>query len=1145
MRKCAVVLAGLVIVGALGGGALWWRLATGSLALDIITPWLVSALEERLGSLHHIEVGGTVLERDDDGRLALRLHDIVVSDVAGAIVASAPKAEVGIAPMSLFTGHLRAERLSLIGAEMALRIEPDGQLRVFAGSAAGAMAVAAASGDPPSTRGIDVRLPAAIAIPAAEAAETPSLLASAVGWLQSLDGVGLDGRDLIEIGLKNGSVAIDDRRTGKKLSFSRINLSLMRLKEGGAALALTSMGTDGPWSINATVTTRGEGLRAIEAVVRDLSPKDILLALRLDAGDFQADVPLSAVIRAEIGPDGVPLSMEGRIIAGAGFIGDAQNEAGRILIDEAQMELRWDTANRLLLVPIEIHAGASRLVLLSQVEPPRQKGGTWSFTVAQGMVALASLTRPQEPPVVLDRLSVRAIFDPANRRVNLEQGDLRGASGGIAMSGTLDYGGSEPLLMINAAGTPMTASAFKRLWPVFVAPQTRSWIDAHLLGGTVERVVIAANVPLRALRPPDVRLAEDALSIEIVSKGSSIRPVAGLPPIKDIELTSRVSGRGATVSFGRGQVDLPSGRKLVVTGGIFEVLEFGGEPTMAAAKFRIEGGIDAAAELLAMEPVRDAAALPFDAGSTRGAVSAQVSLAIPLQKNLQRDSVAYAVEAELTGFSAERFMRGQKGEAALLRASATQNLLLIKGDMKIAGTTAAVEYRKARIEPDAELQIQTVLDDAARVRLGFDFGNALSGPVPIKVTGRMKLADRDSRLGIEADLTQAKVTDLIPGWIKAAGRPARASFVAIDRGQSMRLDDFVLDGSGAGVKGSIELDPQGEILHASFPNFAVSDGDKASLKADRSNDGVLKVVLRGDLYDGRGLVKTAVAGHKPEQRRRPTQDLDLDIKLGAVTGHHGEVMRGFDLRVSRRGGHIRSFALAGKLGAEAQVMGDLRGRGGGRNVIYVETSDAGALFRLTDTYPRIIGGSMSVAMDPPTTDNAPQEGLLNIYDFSVRGEPALEGVASSAPAPADARGITRSFAAGGGGVSFSRMRVEFTRSPGRFAIRDGVVKGPAVGGTIDGVLDYFRDEVRLRGTFVPAYGLNNMFSQVPIVGMFLGGGANEGLLGVTYQVVGSPHAPVLQVNPMSAIAPGFLRKIFEFRGAEDRTGTARPPEPIR
>jgi hypothetical protein len=120
------------------------------------------------------------------------------------------------------------------------------------------------------------------------------------------------------------------------------------------------------------------------------------------------------------------------------------------------------------------------------------------------------------------------------------------------------------------------------------------------------------------------------------------------------------------------------------------------------------------------------------------------------------------------------------------------------------------------------------------------------------------------------------------------------------------------------------------------------------------------------------------------------------------------------------------------------------------------------------------------------------------------------------------------------------MRVEFTRSPGRFTVRDGVVWGPSVGATMDGYLDYSRDEVRLRGTFVPAYALNNMFGRLPIVGLFLGGGSNEGLLGITYQVVGSPQRPVLQVNPMSAVAPGFLRKLFEFRGANEEQSLQMP-----
>jgi Protein of unknown function len=1127
VRPLALGVAVVAALGAASCGVLGWILASGPVSLDVATPWLTSALEERFGGQHRIEVGGTVLERDEDGRTALRLRDIVVRDRGGAVVATAPKADVGLT--GFLTGNLRAERLSLIGAEMALRIERDGQVRMFAGGEDITGQLADAE---PSMRSVELVSPIAPPL-RPDAPEQPNLLAVALQWLRSLDDGGLDGRDLLEVGLRNGTIAIDDRRSGKQLNFGHINFSLTRLKQGGAALAVSSQGTDGPWSLNATVTAGTGGGRVVEAVARDISPKDILLALRLDNQDFSADLPLSGALRAEIGADGIPQTLQGRILAGAGFIGDPIIPEGRILIDEAQIELRWDASRRMLMVPIEVQAGPSRMNVLAEVAPPRDRGGAWTFGISRGGLVLSSLAARQEQPLMIDRVAIRGAFDLANKRFVLEQADLRGGSASVALSGALDFSSSEPRLMVGLAGTSMSASAFKRLWPAFVAPELRSWMETHLVAGTVERVTIAMNAPISSLRPNTPPLAADELAIDIVGKGVAMRPVEGLPPAKDAEVTVRVSGPSALVTFGRSVVDLPSGRRMLISGGTFEVPDIFEKVSVSNTRFRVDGAIEAVAEMIAMEPLRDTASLPFDAAGTRGTVSGQVLLTIPLVKNLRRDAVTYSVDGELTGFSAEKFMRGQRAEASLLKISATQNSLQIKGDTKIASTPANVDYRKARGDAEAELRVTTTLDDAARVRLGFDLASALTGPVPVKLTGRLRGAD--SRLAVEGDLTQTKIVDLLPGWTKPGGKPARVAFVINERPGSTRLEDFVLEGTGATVKGALELDPQGDILNANFPVFAVSDGDKASLKMERNADGVLKVVLRGDLYDGRGLVKTAVAGQRPESRtRKPTQDLELDVKLGAITGHHGEALRAFELKVLRRAGHIRSFALQGKLGPDGFITGDLRARGAGRQVMYVESTDAGALFRLTDTYPKIVGGVMSVAIDPPTTDNAPQDGLLNIRDFMVRGEAALERVASSSAQVAETndRGTVRSFASTQSGVQFSRMRVEFTRSPGRFAIRDGVVWGPSIGATMDGALDYFRDEVRLRGTFVPAYGLNNLFSRLPVVGMLLGGGANEGLLGITYQVVGPPRAPVLQVNPISAVAPGFLRKLFEFRGTD-------------
>ena len=101
--------------------------------------------------------------------------------------------------------------------------------------------------------------------------------------------------------------------------------------------------------------------------------------------------------------------------------------------------------------------------------------------------------------------------------------------------------------------------------------------------------------------------------------------------------------------------------------------------------------------------------------------------------------------------------------------------------------------------------------------------------------------------------------------------------------------------------------------------------------------------------------------------------------------------------------------------------------------------------------------------------------------------------------------------------------------------------GALIGATIEGSIDYVGNTVRMSGTFVPMYGLNNMFGQIPIVGLFLGGGSNEGLIGVTYEVVGTPGQPVLRVNPISAMAPGVLRKIFEFNTGKQNNPVEFPP----
>jgi hypothetical protein len=337
------------------------------------------------------------------------------------------------------------------------------------------------------------------------------------------------------------------------------------------------------------------------------------------------------------------------------------------------------------------------------------------------------------------------------------------------------------------------------------------------------------------------------------------------------------------------------------------------------------------------------------------------------------------------------------------------------------------------------------------------------------------------------------------------------------------------------IKGSLEVDPNGDLVNANFPVYSPSEGDKTSLKAERGTDGVIKVTMRGDVFDGRGFLKSALSGNasKDDSRNKTKNlDFDVDLKLGAVAGFNGEAVRSADLKTSRRGGAFKAFTLNGKVGRDTPISAELRSRGQGqaRDVIYLQTNDAGAFFRFSDIYSKMTGGQLALAMEPPTTEPGTKEGLINVRDFTIKGEAALDRAAAGGPPGGQNKG-----------VAFSALRAEFTRQAGQFTIREGVVKGPAIGLTIEGNIDYVSNQVRMSGTIVPVYGLNNMFGQIPIVGLFLGGGSNEGLIGVTYEVVGSPGQPVMNLNPISAMAPGVLRKIFEFNTGKQNNQIELPP----
>jgi hypothetical protein len=232
--------------------------------------------------------------------------------------------------MALLMGQLRAESLNLVDATLAVRITPDGYVTVSTGDNARPLATGVASkkdaGLPPTfprqavpnggPAASQPNQPAASA-PAPAAETTQAGLLAGLDWLDSLSLTGLDGQNLNEIGLKNGSLIVDDQQRGNKWNFQNISLSLRRPSGGGVALSLAEEGAQG-WSLRVSVGPPANGVRSVDIKADKVSTANILLALRLKNLNYSANLPLSGELKGELGRDGLPTYFRGKVTAGAG-----------------------------------------------------------------------------------------------------------------------------------------------------------------------------------------------------------------------------------------------------------------------------------------------------------------------------------------------------------------------------------------------------------------------------------------------------------------------------------------------------------------------------------------------------------------------------------------------------------------------------------------------------------------------------------------------------------------------------------------------------------------------------------------------------------------------------------------------------------
>lgn len=1084
LHSClSLVIIAIAVVGATIG-LFYWRLGNGPLSLPFITATVHEAIAARLPPGYRLGLDDVAIERRSEGLIAM-VRGVTITD-HDAVIASAPRIFAGFDLMSLLSGNVTARSIVVEGAAATVNVSIDGKFTL--------------------QPGVETTMPAiGDALSLAEVLNGFDTVIASIGSIDKIE-------------LRDAALAVHDQALGHDVTHRGIDLTIRRTAAaGGLSLALAAAGG----TVNAT-TEGGDGQpRSIDVKASNIGVSEVMAALAPGAERPSLKATFDLLARASINPDG-SVEMAEVNLTSPGGLWHVEPRVPPFAFDGAEVKLDWDKAAGSVRVDqAMIRSGEGVLNFKGSVTPPTAApGSVWSYDLQAAGVQLAG-RREELPPLKLDRIGLAGRYDPSVNRLSLDKGEVAGPTVAIDFNAAVSFGGKTPGIDLTAKAKTLSAVALTRVWPVFSVPELKMWLEDHIKAGVVDGATLKLAIPQGALASIDGKtpaLPDEALTGSIpISKGS-VQIFDTLPPISDIEGKVDFSGRRLAVSVTSGAVETGDGGTLALTDGSYTIPNFAQLPPNQSAVFAVKGPTRAVAKLMTMQPLAQAAkGMDIRPDEVEGTADLKVKLDLPLVDHPKESDIRYTITGGVQGMAIDH-IAGSSLQDGTMKLSLEPGLMLLTGKAVFDGLPANFDLRKAEGQ-EQQMALSVILDDATRKRKGFDFGDALTGPIQADI--HPTASTRDPRYDVDIDLTPVRIKDLLPGWQKAAGTPAKASFSwdPADKGGGGTLDKLVVESGPVSLRGTVTLGADNKLRKAIMDSISLSPGDDFQGVFEPLGNG-WKVFVRGNRLDARPLL--SMLQKRAKGAAAGAASISADIRLGQVLGFNDEKVSDLGLQLDAKGTTIRKLDLSGRID-NGQLTASLANEGSAGNLITAQSTDAGAVMRFLDLYTRLQGGALG-ARFTPTIDN--MRGRLVMRSFSVQNETALGQYRNSLKNA----GKLSSYAPGDGdSAQFTRLELAFTRTASRIGILDSVVWGPDVGVSLSGNIDYGTDRVNLTGTFVPAYALNNIFSKIPLIGGLLSGGQYGGLFAINFKVAGRVNAPVLTVNPLSAIAPGFLRKIFEFQ----------------
>ncbi len=1119
---------GLVVIGA---GAFYWRLNQGPISLAFMGQSIEKAINRQLPGFK-ITLGESELELDNETKTPhVRVRNLVLSDADGQQIASAPKAGVALDAARLLGGTVSIQSLDLIGAHINIRRNLDGSMQLGIDNESAALdqevvldSEALVNVNPEKTSSPNVAQPA----------ERPLVSGSHI--LELLDAGGDAGSlsKLQEVRLSRAVLKVYDEANDATWSAPHADLAFKRVASGFVIAGKASVASGGdPWQIESSLTYRQlEHNYTANIAVEGVVPANVADEIYALSQFARLTTPVSGNFEVDAKETGEITRIDGQLFAAAGQVNLPEYLADPIIIDEGTLRIRNAGAGK----PFEILEssllmGGSRADLKGSIMPRRSEDGrvvAYDIDLSSDNASVDAQGTVKDP-VFVDRVTFKGSAFVEEQRVDISDLVVMAGSAGVRLRGVITGGDESP--GIKAAGRlrSMSSGLLKKLWPPILAPKTRAWINENVEKGVVDEgefeVDLAPNVLAKAQK--DKLLPENAVSLSFTMRDVHTRYFKDLPILQQASGKANLKAGVFSLMIDKGFVDLPSGEKLRLAEGQFEARDLLSGAVPGVFRFDIQGGIS---EMLDFARLPDLNLIADDISklpNIQGQARAIVGLKLPLIKNVPKEKVIITQEVTISDASVKGILPGVDLTEGKFDILLNKERLGVNGPAKLNGVAATIDWQKPRGAGSAKIAVKTTLTEKMRERMGINLDTYLSGDVPVQVD--IGADDESGRnIAVEADLSDVSMKVSAAGWSRPAIAGTKATFNFIDNGKNgRRIENLKLDGKGLKLRGTINMTANNELKVVDMDEIRLSENDVFSARIE-PGDGTTTLTISGNTFDARPYIKNLISPAKTSDGGSGLQrggSYIVNANFQSVTAHRGESVRDVKGTFVSRGGTITTANLEGTFLSGFPVKIRLTPTDGGREM-NITSADGGSALRAANFYSKVAGGELTFYALMANAPGSPiRNGELLLKRFAVRNEAAL--------AELDSRGKPKKSGPRVEGVSFKRLRMPF-RTDAKFVRLCNVeLKGNDLGGVAKGVIRKADGAIDITGTMVPLQGINGVLDDIPLLGQILTGGKGEGLFAITFAMGGTISKPKTQVNPLSALAPGFLRKAFEFRGSCD------------